>query len=99
MVRRAVCLVDLVGHRVQRVEHIHPHAALEAGARQLPQAPLHIPLLRHLLRAHCHMQEAVHALTGERRGRRCQLRLLHCQLVRHRQVFADHANGKQLYTA
>ncbi len=81
VVRRAVLLVDLERHRVQRVEGVHAHAALKAGAGELAEAALHLVLRDQVVDAGAHVQEAVDALAGERRNHARQLGVLHRQVV------------------
>ncbi len=81
VIGRAVLLVDLVGHRIQRVDGVHADAALEAGAGELAEAALHAVLRHHVVRALGDVQEAVHRLAAEARVSQGQLRLGHREVV------------------
>jgi hypothetical protein len=63
VVAGAVLPVDRPGRGVQRVDRVHADAALEAGAGELAEAPLHAVLHDDVLHALRDVQEAVDALT------------------------------------
>ena len=58
-------LIDLISHRVQRIERIHADTTLEASAGQLSQPPLHLVLQDDILHVRSNMQETVDMLAGE----------------------------------
>ena len=74
-------LVQIVCHRVQRVERIHADAALEARARQLPKTALHLVLHDEIAGARGDMEEAVYAATGEGRDGGSQFGILVREIV------------------
>ena len=48
MIASAAAPIDLVGGAGEGIDGIHSHAALEAGARILPQQPLHLDLVHQI---------------------------------------------------
>ena len=71
----AVLAIEFEGHRVKCVERIHADAALEAGAGELTEPPLHLVLHDEIGRAFRNMQKTIHALAREWRDGGGQFRV------------------------
>jgi hypothetical protein len=65
VVAGAVRLVAFVGDRIEGVEAVHAHAALEAGGGAPPQQALHVDLLHQVVGALVDVVEAAYPLPGE----------------------------------
>ena len=79
-------LVHMVGDYIQRVEAVHPHAALEAAGRASPQQALHLNFFNQVVCPLVQVGEAVHPLAGQVRLGRHQVLVFKLirQFVRHR---------------
>jgi len=66
---------------MQRIERIHADAALEAGAGQLTETPLHLVLHDEIGGTRGDVQEAIDAIAGEGRDGGSEFRILVGEIV------------------
>ena len=81
VVTGAVLFIDVPGDRVQHAERVQAGAALEAGAGELAQAPLHAVFHHQVLGRLRHVQKAVHGGVDQRRMGGGQFRVVDGQVV------------------
>jgi TetR/AcrR family transcriptional regulator, cholesterol catabolism regulator len=63
-----ILFVDLERRRIERVECVHPDAALKTRSGKLPEPTLHLVLQNHVIAVHCDVKKTVHTFVREWRN-------------------------------